>query len=107
MTDENGLLLHPGEVRNRLRNNLPLVLNSDANWNHEDKQTKDYYLDEYMAKNLYIISTNTVNQAEPEGPSGHSQGVIVTLVPKGVDFNQSKVNTTDEDWFWKAPSKAF
>lgn len=107
VTDENGLLLHPGEVRNRLRNNLPLVLNSDANWNHEYNQTKDYYLDEYMAKNLYIISANTVNQAEPEGPSGHRQGVIVALVPKGVDFNQSKVNTTDEDWFWKAPSKAF
>lgn len=69
ITDENGLLLHPGEVRYRLQHGLPLVLNDDANWNNEFKKTQDDYLDYYMAKNLYIMSANTLNQARPEGPA--------------------------------------
>ena len=55
VTDENGLLLHPGEVRERLIKGLPLVLNEDANWNHKTKQTKEGYLENYMAKNLYML----------------------------------------------------
>lgn len=103
VTDENGLLLHPGEVRDRLRNDLPLVLNGDANWNHRYTQDKDYYLDYYMAKNLYMIQANTFNQAEPEGECNHERGKSVTLVPVGVDYPYSSILTTDEEWFWQAP----
>lgn len=104
VTDENGLLLHPGEVRYRLQNDLPLILNSDANWNHQNLQTKEYYLDEYMAKNLYIMSANLLNQAEPEGESSHLQGRVAALVPQGSNYTNAYYITTDYDKFWKAPA---
>lgn len=106
VTDENGLPLHPGEVRYRLQNDMPLVLNEDANWNHESTQTADNYLNNYMAKNLYIITSNTVNQPEPEGlnPSNRRRGVYVTLVPAGFDYRaDGETVTTDEARFWAAP----
>lgn len=105
VTDENGVLLHPGEVRYRLQHDMPLVLNSDANWNNRFTQTKENYLDNYMAKNLYIIDANTFNQAEPEGKSAHPQGKFVTLVPQGITYPNSNFNTTDEEWFWQAPEE--
>ena len=103
VSDENGLLLHPGEVRYRLQHDLPLVLNEDANWNHEVKQTKEHYLEDYMAKNLYIFQCNTWNQYLPEGPAQHEQGERLTLVPKGVQYSDTRFLTSDEDWFWQAP----
>lgn len=105
VTDENGTMLHPGEVRYRIQNDLPIVLNSDANWNNEFEETKEEYIDSYMAKNLYILETTTFNQAEPEGESGHEQGVNVALVPQGVSYPNSDYNTTDEQWFWQSPIK--
>ena len=89
VTDENGLLLDPGEVRYRLRKDLPVVLNKDANWNNKDLVTHEEYIDYYMAKNLYILQCNSFNQAEPEGESCHKQGYHVTLVPKGVSYPHS------------------
>lgn len=53
--DETGQLLGIQEVRERLINNKPLILNSNANWNNKDSQTKEYYLEIYMAKNLYRL----------------------------------------------------
>lgn len=105
VTDENGLLLHPGEVRYRLQHNLPLVLNEDANWNHQNLQTKENYLETYMAKNLYILSANMLNQAEPEGISNHHQGNHAALVPQGSNYTNAAVISTDEKWFWQAPAK--
>lgn len=105
VTDENGLLLHPGEVRYHLQHDLPLVLNEDANWNHETKQTKEHYLEEYMAKNLYFIETNTFQQAEPEGISSHEQGQRVVLVPVGTEAPYDYIPTSNEDWFWQAPQR--
>ena len=66
VTDENGLLLHPGEVRERLIKGLPLVLNEDANWNHKTKQTKEGYLENYMAKNLYMLDAHLESRFETE-----------------------------------------
>ena len=51
--DEKGNFLGIAEIRERLINNKPLVLNEDANHNNETKQTKEEYLENYMAKNLY------------------------------------------------------
>lgn len=103
VTDENGVMLHPGEVRERLIDGRPLVLNEDANWNHETKTTKEEYLENYMAKNLYIMSANTINQSEPEGMnSGHEKGGQIYLVPEG--FKGSFFRTTnDSDYFWQKP----
>lgn len=103
VTDENGLLLNPSEVRYRLQHDLPLVLNEDANWNHQDRLTKEEYLDEYMAKNLYIMSCNTIQQAEPEGPSSHQQGIVVALTPLDSNYTNARRITTDEAWFWQPP----
>jgi hypothetical protein len=103
VADENGTLLHPGEVRYRIQHNLPIVLNKDANWNNEYEETQEDYIDYYMAKNLYILQTNTFNQAEPEGDSNHEQGYHVALVPQGIKYPNSDYNTTDEQWFWQAP----
>lgn len=105
VTDENGLLLHPGEVRYRLQHDLPLFLNKDANWNNEWTQDKEYYLDEYMAKNLYIMSANMLNQAEPEGETSHTIGKFVALVPIGSNYDNAHVISSDEDWFWQPPAK--
>lgn len=104
VTDENGLLLHPGEVRYRLQHDMPLVLNEDANWNHESMQTKEYYLEYYMAKNLYIIEANTINQSEPEGPTSHPKGKFVALVPQNSDYS-TQILTSDDVWFWQSPIK--
>ena len=41
--DENGNLLSIAEVRDRLIHNKPLVLNEDANWNNQKKQTKSIW----------------------------------------------------------------
>lgn len=103
VTDDNGLLLHPGEVRYRLQHDLPVVLNNDANWNNKWSETQEEYIDYYMAKNLYILQANTCNQANPEGPGKHGQGFHVALTPDGVSYPNSDYNTTDEQWFWQAP----
>ena len=103
VTDENGLLLHPGEVRYRLQNDLPLILNEDANWNHTVKQTKETYLEDYMAKNLYIMSANMLNQSEPEGTTDHPKGKVAALVPFNSNYTNANIITTDEEWFWQPP----
>jgi hypothetical protein len=54
--DENGQFLSIDEVRERLIAGKPLILNADANWNHKEAVTKEYYLEYYMAKNLYRFS---------------------------------------------------
>lgn len=105
VTDASGLLLHPGEVRYRLQHDLPVILNSDANWNNQILQTKEEYLDDYMAKNLYIISANLLNQAEPEGHSNHEQGYFSALVPKESNYTNAYYITTDSDWFWQPPTE--
>ena len=103
VTDDKGLLLHPGEVRYRLQHDLPVILNKDANWNNKWPEEQDHYIDYYMPKNLYILDANTYNQAEPEGPSNHQQGRHVALAPKGITYPNSHFNTTDEQWFWQRP----
>ena len=101
VTDENGLLLHPGEVRQRIAGGLPLVLNDDANWNNRQKQTKEEYLDSYMAKNLYIISAYIDSGF---GTEGSTRGEYVTLVPSG--FNAPDRNCVSDDaWFWQSPKE--
>ncbi len=67
--NEKGTLLDIQEVRERLINNQPLLLNPTANWNHRSSTTKEYYLYNYMAKNLYILQcpvNSTYNYETPE-----------------------------------------
>lgn len=100
VTDENGLLLHPGEVRERLVSDRPLVLNEDANWNHKSKQTVDGYLKEYMAKNLYFMSARLHSGYQAEGKDGENARMIY-LAPAGfLNFDHT---TSDDAYFWQAP----
>lgn len=103
--DENGTLLSIAEVRERLRDGRPLVLNEDANWNRESAQTKEYYLDYYMAKNLYYVVCpersmyNTETRCE-----GRPRMSYVALVPEGFRPDESAVQLTSDDRrFWQSP----
>ena len=103
--DENGTLLSIAEVRERLRNDLPLVLCKTANWNHESQQTKEYYLDYYIAKNLYYFVCKKYSRFNPESdyrPNPAEEDV--RLIPVGfVNDNWRCDTTTDPDVFWAKP----
>jgi hypothetical protein len=105
VTDENNQLLSIEEVRYRLINNLPLVLNEDANWNHQTKQTKAYYLETYMAKNLYWIECLTDSKyASESGKMTDRQ--YVRLCPeayKGFNFKVNDYITNNPQYFWQNP----
>ena len=101
VTNENGVWLHPGEVRERLRNGQPLRINEDANWNHEQKQDIENYLYNYMAKNLYLLNTTLQSKSEPEGNDSHPH--YITLIPEGFDYSYGGDTTTDDAYFWQAP----
>ncbi len=104
VTDENGLMLHPGEVRERLIADKELILNPDANWNHESPQTKENYLDSYMAKNLYYITAITNNRPRPEG-KGATRSEYVLLAPLGANPTpNNNITIFDPDKFWAAPT---
>ena len=51
--NEKGELLSIEEVRDRIIHDQPIILNPDANWNHKVSKTKQEYLYQYMAKNLF------------------------------------------------------
>lgn len=105
VTDDRGNLLGISEVRQRLKDNKPLVLNEDANWNNEVKQTKESYLENYMAKNLYYVgcwlSSEYNSETEYEGKEWSD---YMFLFPK--DFNpenNDNYRTRNEVYFWQSP----
>lgn len=79
--DEKGTLLGIQEVRERLVNGQPLVLNADANWNRENLQTKKGYLENYMAKNLYRLETPLVSEFDTETWKNGKELIYVELLP--------------------------
>ena len=107
VTDENGTMLSIAEVRQRLINDQPLVLCETANWNHESQQTKEYYLETYMAKNLYYFVCKKLNRFNPESIyRSNDPADDVRLIPVGfVNNNWKCATTTDPDIFWAKPKK--
>lgn len=104
--DENGILLSINEVRERLLDGRPLVLNEDANWNHQNKQSKEYYLDSYMAKNLYWIQVPVNSIFNPESRYRNNVNEYISLFPVG--YTRSKMRnvgtiTHDHEYFWQKP----
>ena len=73
-------------------------MNEDANWNHKSKETKEHYLDSYMAKNLYVLSAYQDNTFGCERKSTY-----ITLVPSGFNYRDNANTTTDEAKFFAAP----
>lgn len=116
--DEKGELLGQREVRERLINNKPLILNPDANWNRKNSQIKESYLENYMAKNLYRMQTPLVSEYDLETGKAGKEIVYVELLPldglqqepqiveqvenaTGVKFKTYKTN--NPDLFWTKP----
>ena len=77
----------------------PLKLNDEANWNNVYRQTKEEYLERYMAKNLYYLSTYRDSSF---GVEQFGKSDYITLMPVGskTDFRNP---TNDDEWFWQAP----
>ena len=105
LTDENGTMLSIAEVRERLINDMPLVLCETANWNHESPQTKNYYIDEYMSKNLYYFVCKKLSRFNPESLyRDNDPQADIRLIPVGfVNDNWKCDTTTDPDVFWARP----
>lgn len=118
--NESGGLLSIEEVRNRLINDQPLIVNPDANWNHKSSTLKDYYLDNYMAKNLYRFYCPLNSEYDSETYGADKTVIYVHLLPldyfkqspeKTVYYNEKvKTNfiqykTNNDAFFWKAPSE--
>lgn len=108
VTDETGNLLSIAEVRERLRKDEPLILNKDANWNNQNQQTKEYYLDTYMAKNLYYVICPLRSEYNAETKQeGKKDPVFISLIPQGFD-SQGKYRAPDYEtnhdlYFWQSP----
>ncbi|MDR3219713.1 MAG: transglutaminase domain-containing protein [Dysgonamonadaceae bacterium] len=104
VADEKNQLLNIEEVRYRLINNLPLVLNEDANWNHE-KQTAKYYLKTYMAKNLYWVECLADSRYAAEDATLEDRQYI-RLCPEGFSgFHYKNYITNNPHYFWQIPDR--
>lgn len=105
VSDDQGNLLGLREVRQRLREGLPVVLNEEAD-HYQNKTSKEWYLDYYMTKNLYAMElcTDNIFGSEDEKFSKYSNGKYCCLVPEGfkADYTNGTM-TSDEEWFWAAP----
>lgn len=100
--DENGTMLSVQEVRERLIKNQPLVLNDYANWNNKTKQTKENYLEKYMAKNLYILECNVNSEYNPEVKGKDFS--FVGLYPIGFEpYTRIDYKTNNAEYFWQEP----
>lgn len=79
--NEKGELLSIQEVRERLVLNKPLILNPDANWNNKSTATKEDYLYNYMAKNLYRFETTLISEYDIETWKNVKERIYVELLP--------------------------
>jgi len=116
--NEKGELLSIQEVRERIINGKPLLLNPDANWNHRCSINKKEYLYSYMAKNLYRMECSVVSEYDSETREKGRVSTYVELLPLNA-YNQTpqrieytgkktetiyvKYKTNNPDLFWAKP----
>ncbi|MCC8174053.1 MAG: transglutaminase domain-containing protein [Odoribacter sp.] len=109
VTDEKGEMLGIHEVREYLRDGRTLVLNEEANWNNQEKQTKEYYLDNYMAKNLYYVICPVRSEYNTETwEEGKTYTKYVALIPEDYELEEEYkryYSTSNADYFWANPYK--
>ena len=118
--DEHGNLLSIEEVRERIIQNQPLIVNPDANWNHREAITRDFYLGYYMSKNLYRMYSPLSGDYNYQTPGANKTTVYVMLLPldyfkQGPDKSDavnSKTNSTvtwyrtnNPSVFWQTPAQ--
>ena len=114
--DEKGNLLSIEEVRSRMVHNKPLILNADANRNSGFRQRKGWYLDYYMAKNLYKLECPVSSEYDYETKKEGTKRTYVSLVPanavnnkitvtdKNGNITLTKYFTSNPAAFWVAPA---
>lgn len=96
--DDKGNLLGIQEVRERLIKGLPLVLNADANWNRTNRQTKEHYLEYYMAKNLYRLQTPIASEYNTETAEQGKELIYIELLPlDGIEQTPQKKEQTNNE----------
>jgi hypothetical protein len=117
--DDKGELLGLEEVRERIVDNKPLIINPDANWNHINSETKEYYLYYYMAKNLYRLECPISSEYDTETREPGKVINYVQLLPleyfkqkpdKTESLNPTGTSyityvTNNPNAFWAAPEK--
>jgi len=99
--NEKGELLGLQEVRERLISEKPLILNPEANWNRQNSQTKKYYLEYYMTKNLYRFQTPLASEFDAETSKKDKEISYVELLPLdgAGQHPQKKIRTDKETGF--------
>lgn len=105
VTDGQGRLLSVQEVRERLRDGLPVQVNPEANWNNERQVTTDEYLYNYMAKNLYYLECWTRYGFGTESDQSSRLNYIF-LQPTGCDSSLRQAenySVNDDGYFWQMP----
>jgi hypothetical protein len=116
--DEKQQLLSIEDVRERLINDKPLMINPDANWNHKSKVIKEYYLYSYMAKNLYMMKCPVNSEYDSETENSGKTITYIQLIP--LDYHKKSLKkevrtnsetkttiitylTNNPDIFWQTP----
>ena len=107
--DENGTMLSIAEVREYLRTDKPLQINDYANWNQKSQQTKEYYIDHYMAKNLYYLECMETARFNTETFVEGQKYRYIALMPydeintatNAIRWHNTRV--CDDEWFWQSP----
>jgi hypothetical protein len=94
--NEQGQLLSIEEVRARLLDGRPLLVNPTANWNHKVSKTKQDYLYQYMAKNLYKLQCPVSSQYDLETRANGKAIQYITLLPAAVSAKKPAVKATQE-----------
>jgi hypothetical protein len=112
LRDENGNYLNIEEVRQRLINGSPVVINDDANWNNKQKETKEAYFN-YMSKNLYWLKCSIKSEWDIETAKNGKQLIdYINLYPGGFStIHQPKLAnkwavfyaTNNPGYFWQKP----
>ena len=118
--NEKGELLSIQEVRERLINDKPLILNPDANWNNKNSDTKEEHLYSYMAKNLYRFQCPLASEYDSETLVDGKKIEYLELIPldgleqtpKKKEQTNTKTNTkfayyktNNPNIFWAEPTK--
>jgi hypothetical protein len=114
--NEKGEMLSVEEVRERLINNQTVIVNPSANWNNKNTTTKEDYLFEYMAKNLYMMECATSSEYNLETGEDGKAVTYIRLLPmeyydqkedrtetKGKKNKYTTINTNNPAKFWAAP----
>lgn len=90
--NEKGDLLSIEEVREKIISDKPLILNPEANWNRKTSKTKEEYLYQYMAKNLYRMECPVESKYDTETSESGKVITYVELLPLGA-YNESPQKT--------------